>query len=212
MQGCLALDLIGEEVAVRICAIASALFVALVATGGASATTFNVHASGEVAGTNYSSLAFTGTVTDGTATGFATFFGYAGQTLEVQVTCIRVGPEGAGSFAIVTGPVVSGPAFMIGQQAIFGVIDNGDPSLDRVSGVFGDLPPGVDCTNAGLAIQGTFLSGPGVVIASPPPPPPLPTAKAECEDDGWKRFPIFANQGDCVSFVATAGKNEPKEH
>jgi hypothetical protein len=39
--------------------------------------------------------------------------------------------------------------------------------------------------------------------------PPPPTSKAQCEHGGWKNYPQFQNQGDCVAFVATAGKNEP---
>lgn len=39
----------------------------------------------------------------------------------------------------------------------------------------------------------------------------LPTTKDQCKKDGWKRFydgtRRFKNQGDCVSFVATGGKN-----
>jgi len=36
-----------------------------------------------------------------------------------------------------------------------------------------------------------------------------PTKKDQCKRDGWKSFnnPAFKNQGDCVSFVATKGKN-----
>lgn len=44
----------------------------------------------------------------------------------------------------------------------------------------------------------------------------LPTDKDECKDGGWETFvnvntgqQIFKNQGDCVSFVATKGKNPP---
>jgi hypothetical protein len=36
-----------------------------------------------------------------------------------------------------------------------------------------------------------------------------PTTKAECKNGGWRDFGIFRNQGDCVSFVATKGKNPP---
>jgi hypothetical protein len=37
-----------------------------------------------------------------------------------------------------------------------------------------------------------------------------PTTKADCKNGGWKNFtPAFKNQGDCVSFVATKGKNGP---
>lgn len=36
-----------------------------------------------------------------------------------------------------------------------------------------------------------------------------PVDKEQCKDDGWRRFnsPTFQNQGDCVSFVATGGRN-----
>ena len=43
-----------------------------------------------------------------------------------------------------------------------------------------------------------------------PPPGPLPTDKSECKNGGWQNFGgVFKNQGDCVSFVATGGKNPP---
>jgi hypothetical protein len=37
----------------------------------------------------------------------------------------------------------------------------------------------------------------------------LPTSKEQCTNGGWRRFPGFKNQGDCVSFVATGGKTPP---
>jgi hypothetical protein len=37
----------------------------------------------------------------------------------------------------------------------------------------------------------------------------LPTSKHECKNGGWKSFGVFKNQGDCVSFVTTSGKNPP---
>jgi hypothetical protein len=47
----------------------------------------------------------------------------------------------------------------------------------------------------------------------------LPTNKDECKDGGWATFvnvitgqKIFKNQGDCVSFVATKGKNPPANY
>jgi hypothetical protein len=40
-------------------------------------------------------------------------------------------------------------------------------------------------------------------------PDPLPTSAEECTKDGWEAYGIFKNQGDCVSFVATGGRNEP---
>jgi hypothetical protein len=39
---------------------------------------------------------------------------------------------------------------------------------------------------------------------------PLPTNKDQCKNGGWQNYGTsFKNQGDCVSFVATQGKNEP---
>jgi hypothetical protein len=38
---------------------------------------------------------------------------------------------------------------------------------------------------------------------------PLPATKDQCKNGGWKTFGVFKNQGDCVSFVATKGKNPP---
>jgi WD40-like Beta Propeller Repeat len=37
----------------------------------------------------------------------------------------------------------------------------------------------------------------------------FPMSKDECKNDGWERFGIFKNQGDCVSYVATKGENQP---
>ena len=37
----------------------------------------------------------------------------------------------------------------------------------------------------------------------------LPTLQDQCKNGGWKTFGIFKNQGDCVSFVSTIGKNPP---
>ncbi len=37
----------------------------------------------------------------------------------------------------------------------------------------------------------------------------LPTSKDQCKNGGWRNFGVFKNQGDCVSFVATGGKNPP---
>ena len=36
-----------------------------------------------------------------------------------------------------------------------------------------------------------------------------PTAKDQCKQGGWETFGVFKNQGDCVSWFATGGKNPP---
>jgi hypothetical protein len=34
----------------------------------------------------------------------------------------------------------------------------------------------------------------------------LPTSKEQCKKDGWRDYPQFKNEGDCVSFVTNAGE------
>jgi hypothetical protein len=43
-----------------------------------------------------------------------------------------------------------------------------------------------------------------------PSPTPIPSSIAQCTNRGWLDFgTLFKNQGDCVSFVTTRGKNPP---
>ncbi len=96
------------------------------------------------------------------------------------------------------------------------------------SGAFGPLPDNVaefvtygsfypaDGTvyelKALVSISGNLVEEASTTIqfgnCTPPPPPP-PTTTEQCKNGGWKAFPGFTNQGDCVSFVATKGKNPP---
>ncbi len=51
---------------------------------------------------------------------------------------------------------------------------------------------------------------PGVAPTGCPAPASMPTNAAQCKKDGWKSYgPVFKNQGDCVSYIATGGKNQP---
>ena len=44
--------------------------------------------------------------------------------------------------------------------------------------------------------------------------PTAPDGKVACMDGGFERYPAlgFLNQGDCVSWIATQGKNEPGQN
>jgi hypothetical protein len=37
----------------------------------------------------------------------------------------------------------------------------------------------------------------------------LPTTVEQCKKNGWTAYQVFKSQGDCVSFIATGGKNPP---
>ncbi|RJQ07614.1 MAG: hypothetical protein C4558_09345 [Dehalococcoidia bacterium] len=51
--------------------------------------------------------------------------------------------------------------------------------------------------------------GDGIGDACDETPLPLPTSQAYCMKGGWQQYGVFKTQGDCVSFVATKGKNPP---
>lgn len=48
-----------------------------------------------------------------------------------------------------------------------------------------------------------------VLAESDPTPNGVPTTGDQCKQNGWKAYGVFKNQGDCVSYVATKGKNKP---
>jgi len=67
-------------------------------------------------------------------------------------------------------------------------------------------PPPASCSSfpAGAAV---FRNEQGDIVVTDASS--LPTAKDQCKKGGWQRYGVFKNQGDCVSFVATNGKNPP---
>jgi hypothetical protein len=81
--------------------------------------------------------------------------------------------------------------------------------VDNQPDAFGLLDLGrapTDCSpGPGTGLGGPVSGGDITVVDAPP----LPTSKDQCKNGGWKSFGVFKNQGDCVSFVATGGKNPP---
>jgi hypothetical protein len=141
---------------------------------------------------------------------------------------VRSGPSGGnptGSFtSTVLGQTFAGTTIecllVSGNTATF-VFDTTPPGArfkvtvtdDNVGGdLFGIivLDPGtpVDCSPVPETFIGFITVGDIVVHDAPVPP----TSRAECTNGGWKTFGAFKNQGDCVSFVATKGKNPPAGH
>jgi hypothetical protein len=120
--------------------------------------------------------------------------------------------------------VASGGVSSMTGTATF-AIDSGVTGTKSLSGA-------VDCVNGEFFIkfggtysatllgafhdEGTTGSGAGnfglnesFTSTLPAPTPLLPTSKDQCKNGGWRSFGVFKNQGDCVSFVATGGKNTP---
>jgi hypothetical protein len=106
------------------------------------------------------------------------------------VTCLAVN----GNFAILSVATL--------QFQAVGLEVTDSPSGDLIRGI----PTGTgSCSPLGLAVDFEVISGDLVVTDAPA----LPTSKEQCKNGGWRGYGIFKNQGDCVSFVASKGKNPP---
>jgi hypothetical protein len=155
---------------------------------------------------------FTGSATSGPSgenpTGFLTLGGFFSFT--ATPTCLNVsGNEAVVGYRIDTGPQ-AGLGFIV-SVADFGLPVNGQPvDIVRYTGLLptppttcpepGDSPP-PDITSAG---GGPLDSGDFTVHDAQP----LPTSNDQCKNGGWRKFPDFKNQGQCVSFVATDGQKQ----
>jgi hypothetical protein len=129
----------------------------------------------------------------GTASLSPAFFGpFAG-----PVTCLSVtGNTGTLNFVVVD------PANPFNRHVFtFSVTDS--PAGDLIAQRF-DVRADTDCTP--LPSSGDAVTLGDIVVVDAPA---LPTSKAQCKSGGWRAYGVFKNQGDCVSFVATKGKNLP---
>jgi hypothetical protein len=99
---------------------------------------------------------------------------------------------------------VSGNRATVGADfsfpAVFYLEDNDGAGKDR-SGV----SPFLSGCPANPSMALTPIFGGDITIHDAPP---LPTSKEQCKNGAWQQFG-FRSQGDCVSFVATGGKNPP---
>jgi hypothetical protein len=78
------------------------------------------------------------------------------------------------------------------------------PAGDQIAFVGPGRAP-TDCSPVLNPPDEPLRSGDIVVVDAQP----LPTSKDQCKEGGWKTYGVFKNQGDCASFVATGGKNQP---
>jgi hypothetical protein len=112
------------------------------------------------------------------------------------VTCLVV----QGKRAVIG---IANDASIFGAGTVFEVTD--DPDTLTVS--FVDPAPTTDCSSGVTRLTYPITSGDITITDAPA----LPTSKGQCTNGGWRTFPGFRNQGDCVSFVATKGKNPPAQ-
>jgi hypothetical protein len=124
----------------------------------------------------------------------------AGQHLaSASITCLSV----SGNTAVVGGSLQANPFGFAGFVET--LVDNG-PASAELDAFFAEGTSTVP-TRCPPPSPFTFLLFGGDIVVVDAPP--LPTSTDQCANGGWQTFGVFKNQGDCVSFVATGGKNPP---
>jgi hypothetical protein len=141
---------------------------------------------------------------------------------ETQVSCLSVSGHVAvigvggttaftGSFGTISGISVAG---------LIRVTDGGGPDSRLDTFEFGirqnpfppfppvppPIPPPTDCSAFPAGLTAFTNEGGDLRVTDAQP---FPTTKDQCKNGGWRNYGVFKNQGDCVSFVATRGKNPP---
>ncbi len=150
-----------------------------------------------------------------------------------DVTCLRV--EGNRAIIGYYGPIYQDPVSLdrIRFRGLVEVVDNGPPSerADELTVVARPVFIGFPDPDVPITTCPATLPPGAEYHPFPPPPNPddpeaghlsnspqdftvtdaqsIPTSKDQCKNNGWRNFPGFKNQGDCVSFVATGGKRQP---
>ena len=94
----------------------------------------------------------------------------------------------------------------LGPSESTGVIDLGPTSIgSHTLGVQATIGTEGRCAGPTLSAWSGTLNVTTSAVVAPP------TNADQCRRGGWSTFvnPAFRNQGDCVSFVATGGRNQP---
>jgi hypothetical protein len=119
---------------------------------------------------------------------------YIGQPFGGPITCLAV----AGNVATFNFEAL--PA----STSVGTFVATDSPAGDQIAYVGPGRAP-TDCSPVLNPPNEPLRSGDIVVVDAQP----LPTSKDKCKNGGWKTYGVFKNQGDCVSFVANGGKNQP---
>jgi hypothetical protein len=89
------------------------------------------------------------------------------------------------------------------------VVDNADmgaPDMEWSAPTFTTVPPLGPCGGRARSVRPELVATGDIAVVDAAA---LPTSKAQCKNNGWRDFGVFKNQGDCVSFVASGGRNPP---
>ena len=88
-----------------------------------------------------------------------------------------------------------------------------DPDVSPVDDCILVVEEVLDATATGEVCQtiDTVANDPPITVCADILPGPT-DAETDCKKGAWEDWGVFKNQGDCVSYVATDGKNEPGQN
>lgn len=104
-----------------------------------------------------------------------------------QVTCLDVSGNRA---------TIGAQSQSDGSSLVFFVEDNDGAGQDRSALAVGGPVPSVCPAFPSIGLSPIF--GGDITIHDAPV---LPTSKEQCKNGGWRNFPDFRNQGQCVAFI-----------
>ena len=142
------------------------------------------------------------------------FDAHSGPSGENPTGTVRIDVQDpSGTFPFDTGQVtcldVSGNRATIGFQfpgfGTVGVVEDNDGAGQDRSGLLAVGPPAPSVCPAEPSLALSPIFGGDITVHDAVP---FPTSKEQCKNGAWQQFG-FRSQGDCVSFVATGGKNPP---
>jgi hypothetical protein len=157
--------------------------------------TYNV--SGTATGPYPGTFTETGTWNQGTGAFSATF------TITSGTTTITGSKSGSLSVSPPSSFLECDPEGLIGAGAHLSAVAY-TATIHTQNGNFHD--EGTSAVDAAILGSLSFNAGKALLTESftsslARPVPVAPTSKDQCKNNGWKNFPQFKNQGECVSFV-----------
>jgi hypothetical protein len=115
-----------------------------------------------------------------------------------SVACLRVSQN----TAVVGVNYVGQPDYGLVFRVVDSAVDTFAAQADRDN----SLVAADDCTTTTTFVSPLPIIAGNIAIHDAHP---FPTTKDQCKNGGWRSYGVFKNQGDCVSFVTTEGKNPP---
>jgi hypothetical protein len=106
----------------------------------------------------------------------------------IDVTCLTVSGNRASMFA-------AAPPNNFGVAGLVISVEDNGPGQDAINWHVATVAP--DGCPVPSEVAGATTSGDIVVTDAQP----FPTSKDQCKGSGWRDFPQFKNQGQCIQFV-----------